>query len=255
MKYLLSLFLFLFVFATNAQIVTEKSNAQTKEKSEKSKANKEESKKKINRTNEKSGITIYAGVSPAYTYRTLKINKGLFAAPLGYREDEKAVWTTSYEVGVRSKIGKGFDFSIGAAFFKDRESFTYEKKDSVFDYTNTYRKLGFPLRIGYSYGKNISFYAALGIIPSAFLGMKREETILDINNDKKTEKSIHRDRYNTFLVDAVVDIGARFKLGQNVGIFILAEGRRQLTNNFNKQSPYIRKPFSIGLTAGLEIYL
>lgn len=255
MKYLFTFILLFIGYQSHAQIISDKQSTPPQ-----SEQTKKDSKKKIKPAKEKkqhikTGTTLYFGVSPAYTFRTLKINDGLFAQPLGLKADEKGAWTTSYEAGIRKDIAKGFDFSIGAAFLMNRETFTYEQKDSVYDYTNTYRQIGFPIRIGYSVGNNIQFFGAIGIIPSAFLSMKQSVTTLGINNVKKTTDTLYREKYNRFLIDAVIDVGIKIKLGSYVGAFILAEGRRQLINNFNHQSAFIRKPYAFGLNVGIEIYL
>lgn len=258
MKYFLTLLLFLTSSIVNAQIITEE--PQEKEATVKSNPKKEKHKdqkkvKKERTPKEKTGIEIYAGIVPSYAFRTLKINEGLFSKDIGYRSNEKGSWAVSYEAGIRTPLNKFLKLSIGAAFYLNKENYTYEKPDSVFNYTNSYRQIGFPIRLVFNYGDKISFYGGVGIIPSAFLSMKRLETTLDQFDNKVEEKSIHRDNYNFFLIDAVVDLGLQMKLGRNAGLYLLLEGRRQLTNSFDNQSPYIRKSFALGLNFGIEIYL
>lgn len=202
----------------------------------------------------KSGTEIYFGVSPSYTFRTLTTNDGLFAQPLGIREDEVGEWTTGFNAGVRSKIAKNLKLEIGVGYASNRESFDYSTADSVYSYINTYRHISFPIRIAYSYGNEISFYGGLGIIPKAFLGMKNEFTTLDINNKEKTTETIERDKFNFFLLDAVATIGTQIKFSENYGIFAMVEGRHQLTNTYTSQSAYIRKAYALGFNLGIEIY-
>ncbi|WP_107037907.1 outer membrane beta-barrel protein [Brumimicrobium mesophilum] len=202
----------------------------------------------------KSGTELYFGVSPSYTYRTLEINDGLFAKPLGYRTEEVGEWTTGFNAGVRSKVAKHLKLEIGIGYSSNRESYDFKETDSVFSYVNTYRHISFPIRVAYTYGDEISFYGGIGVIPKAFLGMKNELTTLDINNNENTVETIERDKFNSFLLDAVATIGTQIKFSENYGIFAMVEGRRQLSNNFNSQSPYIRKAFALGFNIGLEIY-
>ncbi len=216
---------------------------------------KENPKQKQDSLKPKNGIELFAGINPAYTFRTLKINDGLFAKPLGYREDEKAKWTSSYFLGVRTRLNHFLKFEIGAGYFQNAETYDFTSNDSVFRYTNTYRSIAFPIRIAYTYGEDISFYGGVGIVPKAFLSLKHEETTLDEFKKEQTEKTIIKDKMNMFLIDGVVTIGTQIKFGRNVGMFALLEGRYQLTNTFNNQSPYVRKPFSLGINLGIEIYL
>lgn len=245
-KYLVFLFFAISVIG-NAQIISDDAKTEKEKTPQKDKENED--------AKPKSGIEIFAGANPAYTFRTLKINDGLFAKPLGYREEEKAIWTTNYFIGVRSKLNKFLKFEIGAGFYKNGESYDFTTNDSVFRYTNTYRNISFPIRIAYTYGETISFYGGIGVIPKAFLSMKQEETTLNKFKKEQTEKTIVKDKLNMFLIDGVVTIGTQIKLGSSLGVFAMIEGRRQLTNSFNKQSPYIRKPYSFGINVGLEFYL
>ena len=203
----------------------------------------------------KTGTEIYFGVSPAYTYRTLEINEGIFAKPLGYREDEVGEWTTGFNAGVRTKLTDFFKLEIGVGYSSNKESYDFVSADSVFRYENTYRHISFPIRLAYSYGNEVSFYGGIGIVPKAFLSMKNETTTLDINGNENTEKTIEQDKFNFFMVDAVVSVGTQIKLSQHYGIYAMLEGRRQLTNNFTTQAAYVRKPFALGFNIGIEVYL
>src|SRR5690554_7444428 len=86
MKNYIIILLLISSFIGNAQIITSDPKKDKNEPVEK--------KAVIEKT--KSGIEIYLGVSPAYTYRTLSTNDGLFAQPIGYRENETAKWTTGF---------------------------------------------------------------------------------------------------------------------------------------------------------------
>lgn len=243
MKYLLILLLSAISIYGTSQIITNDNKSDEKDAVIGSKE-----------SNLKSGTEIYFGISPSYTFRTLTINDGLFAQPLGIREDEIGEWTTGFNVGVRSKIAKNLKLEIGVGYASNSESFDFTTTDSVYRYVNTYRHISFPIRIAYSYGDEISFYGGVGVIPKAFLGMKNEFTTLDINNNEKTVETIERDKFNFFLLDAVATVGTQIKFSEHYGIFAMVEGRRQLTNNYNSQSSYVRKAFAVGFNVGIEVY-
>lgn len=245
MRIFLLLPILLISLGATAQIVTDGSEP-TKE---------EETPREIKEPKEKNGFELYFSASPSYTFRTLKPNDNIFGQELGQREFEEAAWTTSFAAGIRSKINKNLLFELGVGYSSNRETFDYTETDSVFRYTNTYRHVSFPIRLAYTYGDEISFYGGIGVMPKAFLSLKRELTILDINGDESTEDLIIKDKYNFFVIDAMATIGTRIKLNPNYGIFAMVEGRRQLTNNYDEQGPYVRKPYALGFNLGFQIYL
>lgn len=245
MRKILLLPILLITFNSFSQIISDDSKS----------AEKTEPISEIKEKIEKSGFELYFGASPSYTYRTLAPNDNLFGQELGQRANENPSWTTSFAAGVRSQIHKNFIFELGVGYSSNRETYDFTQPDSVYRYENTYRHISFPIRIAYTYGEDISFYGGIGVIPKAFLSLKREVTTLDINGDESTEDIIVKDKYNFFLIDAVATLGTRVKLNPNYGIFAMVEGRRQLTNNYNEQGPYIRKPFALGFNLGIQIYL
>ncbi|RYM34504.1 hypothetical protein ERX46_03770 [Brumimicrobium glaciale] len=244
MKYILILLLSTTSIFGTAQIIT---NDKSPEEKEVVKVEKE--------IKPKTGTELYFGVSPAYTFRTLEINDGIFGQQLGYRENEVGEWTTGFNAGVRSQLTKNFKLEIGVGYATNRESYDFKETDSVFSYVNTYRHISFPIRLAYSYGDEISFYGGIGVIPKAFLSMKNELTTLDINNNENTVETIETDKFNFFLMDAVATVGTQIKFSEHYGIYAMVEGRRQLMNNYNSQSAYVRKAFALGFNVGIEIYL
>ncbi|PKR80419.1 hypothetical protein CW751_10135 [Brumimicrobium salinarum] len=231
----------------NAQIIT----PEQKEPEKKKKEQKTKEVKPI----QKSGTELYFGVNPAFTYRTLEQNEGIFGKPLGYRESEIGKWTTGFNAGVRTKLSKHIKLAIGIGYSSNRVHYDYTQKDSIFRYTNTYRHISFPINVAYSYGEDISFYGGIGIIPKAFLSMKNETTTLDDFDNEETQENIIRDPYQFFLIDVAAQIGTQIKFSPHYGVFFMVEGRRQLNNNFSKQGDFIRKPFAIGFNVGIEVYL
>ncbi|MFA5573428.1 MAG: outer membrane beta-barrel protein [Brumimicrobium sp.] len=256
MKKYLILSLSMIIFSVNAQIITnetETSNKKTKNKEEIN--HKKEKKKKTREQREKSGVELFVGVSPAYTFRVLQQTEGIFGKPLGIREKEEGKWTTGIHAGARSKLSENFKIEFGAGYYTNKETFDFEEKDTVFRYINTYRNLSFPIRIAYTFGGDISFYGGIGIIPKAFLSMKREETTLDINKQEVTDSWREMDKFNRFLLDGVVTIGTQIKLNKHYGIYAMVEGRYQLVDNYVKQAPHGRHPYSLGFHVGIEVYL
>lgn len=249
MKKLLLPITLLFVFASSAQIITE----EKKDSEEKN----EEVKEQEGSEAKKSGIEIYAGFSPAYTYRTLKENEGLFGDSLGERANEVGEWVSSFELGVRNDLSDNLQLQFGVGFARNRESYSYDstESDSVYRYVNTYRHISFPIRLSYEFGDEIAFFGGIGLMPKAFLSMKKVETMIDINNQENDYTTVEREGFNFFVVDAIGSLGTKIQFNPHYGIFATLEARRQLTNNFTDQESYIRKPYAFGFNMGIQIYL
>lgn len=250
MKNLLLIITLLSSYCITAQIVTNEEN-QSKE---------DESKDKIvekTESTEKSGVEFYAGVSPSYTFRTLTENEGIFGKPLGERENEIGEWISSFEAGIRNDLTNNLQLQIGVGFARNRESYSFEstETDSIYRYVNTYRHISFPIRLSYEYGEEIAFFGGIGLMPKAFLSMKKVETVIDINNQESDVTTIEREGFNFFVVDAIANMGTKIQFNENYGIYATLEARRQLSNNYDNQSPYIRKPYALGFNFGIQIYL
>ena len=202
-----------------------------------------------------SDTEIYVGISPMYTFRTLVTNEGLFGEEVGDRENEFGEWVSSYGVGLRSGISKHFllDFGLGVA--RNREAFSIDEPDSLFQYSSTYRHIAIPIQIGYTYGQEISFFTSIGVMPKAFLSQRKDILYRDEAGFDVDEKEIIKDEYQQFLVDAIGRIGFRFQANNNYGFYLMGEGFYQLTNNYTNQGPFVRKPYGVGLSVGFHVYL
>jgi hypothetical protein len=249
MKFLILLLTFIVSLSLSAQIITnDQGQSDRKEKQEKDKPTVPSS---------KSGIEIYAGFSPSFTYRTLQENDGIFGDPLGERENEIGEWVSSFEAGVRNDLNNNLQLQIGLGFARNRESYSFESADtdSVYGYINTYRHVSFPIRLSYEYGEEISFFGGIGLMPKAFVSMEKIETVIDINNQESDITSIVRDGFNFFVVDAIGSLGTKIQFNENYGIYAQFQARRQLSNNYDSQSPYTRRPYALGFNMGIQIYL
>jgi hypothetical protein len=206
---------------------------------------------------DKNGVEIYVGFNPAYTYRTLSENEGFFGEPLGERENEIGEWISSYEVGIRNELGGNFQLQLGVGFAQNRESYSFDSnaQDSVFRYVNTYRHISFPIRVNYVYGDAIALYGAIGVMPKAFLSLQNIETTLDINNQENDLTTIDKDGFNFIVLDVMATLGTKIEFNENYGIFAAVEARQQLTNTYANQSPYIRRPYALGFSFGIQVYL
>jgi len=239
----------LFSSAAFSQIISNSDKSEETEKEVVKETDKESS--------DKSGVEIYVGFNPNYTYRTLAENDGLFSQPIGERANEIGEWISSYEMGIRNDLGGNFQLQLGVGFAQNRESYSFEsnEQDSVFRYVNTYRHISFPIRVNYVYGDAIALYGAIGFMPKAFLSLQNIETTLDINNQENDLTTIDKDGFNFIVLDVMATLGTKIEFNENYGIFAAFEARQQLTNTYSNQSPYIRRPYALGFSMGIQVYL
>jgi hypothetical protein len=202
----------------------------------------------------KTGSEIYFGITPAYSFRSLKPNPGLFSKPLGARSEEKGKFGLSYNLGFRKTLNKVLFIDLGVAFLRYQEQFS-TTKDSTYAYVNTYRYIGIPLKLGVQFGDKFKWQVSAGIIPKMFLNEVQNIDYLDKNNLEQKKKLKFRDDFNFFTVDAVISAGFRWNFSRNVGFYFMPEARWQLSNTFQKQNGYIQKAFAYGFAVGLSILL
>lgn len=202
-----------------------------------------------------SDTELYFGISPMYTFRTLVTNEGLFGKEVGDRENEFGEWVSSYGVGLRSGLSQHLVLDMGFGVSRNRESFSINESDSLFQYSNTYRHIAIPIQLGYTYGEEISFFASIGVMPKAFLSQRRDILYRDQAGFEVDEKEIIKDGYQQFLVDAIGRVGLRLQANNNYGFYLMGEGFYQLSNNYTNQGPFNRRPYGIGLSVGFHVYL
>ncbi|MCC5924610.1 MAG: hypothetical protein JJT77_12565 [Crocinitomicaceae bacterium] len=201
------------------------------------------------------GTEFFIGASPMWTYRTLEVNEGLFAKPLGEKTNEEAQVVWSYFIGVRHEIQKRFLVNFGFGLSRNREFYSFETSDSLYEYTNTYRHISFPAQIGFTIGDELNFFITGGVAGKAFLSRRTDLRTREQGSLVRQEEIVTNQGFNLMLLDLIAATGIRFELDENYGIYFLLEAKRQLTNNFDHQAPHIRKAFGAGLHFGLHFYL
>lgn len=203
---------------------------------------------------EKSGDELYFGITPGYSYRSLEENPSLFGKPLGERGNEFGGWFYSFHLGYRTNLHKFVVLDIGFDFTRNGE-FYETPGDSVYSYKNTYHFIGIPLKIGFQYGDKLKLHVAGGLVPKMFLNQTTIETVETGFGGTEEIKTIYKDGFNFFNVDAVASVGVRWNVGRNIGIYVLPEARWQLLNTHGKQYAYIHKAVVFGISTGLTILL
>lgn len=202
-----------------------------------------------------SDSEVYFGVFTGRTDRVLKVNEGLFAGDINTRNGEESVIMSSFFIGFRSLIAKRMSLDIGFGFTRNGEVFSIDEPDSLLEYENTYRHLAFPLQLAYTSGEKDGPLLSIGVVPKAFLSKKIDLRFRDANESIREEEIIEKDGLESFYIDLTAAAGWRLKLSDSYGIYVLGRGMYQLTNNYDKQSPFIRNPWAIGIHFGIQVYI
>lgn len=207
---------------------------------------------------EKHGDEIFGGISHVYSYRTLKVREGLFAQPLGVRAEEKALWTSSLELGTRVKMNEKFMLEFGMEF--NRMGLQYRTPtDSVFvGYNQVIRGLTSPIRCVFqplTLGGNLVIQLGVGAAPRMFMASKF--TTIQLNSFGQEEEivTIEKNGFNYFNVDVLTNVGFRWNFGESLGLYFIPEFRYGLLDTYDKQRPYIQHNYALYLRWGLQFLL
>lgn len=192
----------------------------------------------------------YVAIAPQYTFRTLESSAAPFGKPLGQRNTEYGTWTNSFTAGVRSRLHNNFYLDFGAGYAANKEENSFARNDTSFLTTRTYRHFAVPLKLAYMTQGDLSFYAAVGLMPKAFISTlyTEDHTYNGVTRDKSI---VEKQGFNAFILDVTADVGLRVNMSSSFGVFAHVQARRQLNSNYSDQSAYIRKPYALGFNLGL----
>lgn len=205
---------------------------------------------------EYSDDEIYFSIEPAYSYRLVDVNPKFLTGNVDALENEESVVLTSFTLGLRKNVSDNLVFDIGFGFSRNGETFSYGSSDSLYEYSNTYRHLSFPVKFAFSIGDKLSWYFGVGLTPKAFLSLKKDlRYSTAFSSFVQEEEIVTRDGYNLFVVDASASIGVRVPLGDNAGLHLFTIGDYQLNNTYDSMSTIIRKAYRIGGAIGFYFKL
>jgi hypothetical protein len=108
-----------------------------------------------------------------------------------------------------------------------------------------------PVRLNYTIGKEIKFYAGAGLMPQMFTGYRQETqwTTSDSAKDSDTYKT--KSGYNSFVISALFNIGVTLDFQNGWSLLVSPEARIQLNSSYMSQDSYIHKARAYGVTFGL----
>jgi hypothetical protein len=61
-----------------------------------------------------------------------------------------------------------------------------------------------------------------------------------------------KDNYNYFNIDVVANLGVRWNLGRNLGVYFIPEFRYGLLDTYQKQTPHVQHMYGLYLRWGLQ---
>jgi hypothetical protein len=247
--YTLTALFLLATFLINAQVLI---GEDSKNKKTTSSAKKNKQKRDTSATN-LSTTAIYLVANWSNSSRILTENKGYFGKPLGYRANESPLNTWSFGIGIRSKITKHLLWDGGISFIQNGEQYTYKGTDTTFSYQTRYGYLSMPFRINYTiapFGDRFTFYAGVGLLPQMLFRYQNDSQWT--SGSKSGGESVStKIGYNSFVISALFNIGLLVKINNKWGCIISPEARIQFNSSYDKNSAYIHKNQSYGITVGL----
>ncbi len=207
----------------------------------------------VDSTKSPSGTSLILYTNWSSTYRSLKINEGLFGKPIAERADEKSASFWSYGIGFQSRISNHFTWEGGIALQRNGEKYSFEEKDTLYSYTSRYSYISMPIKLYYKTGKAFKLIAGVGIVPQIFLGYKQNVNWKNKNGVEGSGEIKETIGYNSFVLSSVFNLGVELEMNEKWGVFILPEYRIQLTNGYGEKKPYKHFARAIGLNMGLVI--
>lgn len=201
-------------------------------------------------------ISVYLGYAPTFSYRSLIENPSIFGEDLGLRVDEKAAWVHSGSLGVRANLHKYLMLDASFGYLEDGESYSFNSdiNDSTYSYKNSYRNFSVAIKLYAKYDlKKFSFYAGGGIMPSLFINQGEQINYNDNNGNPRESKNTYREGYNAFNLHVVGSVGVSYHFHKYASFYVMPEYRYGLFSTYQKQSAYVRKPFSLALHFGFSL--
>lgn len=231
--------------------------AQVELSKETTKKEKQKNKKEKSEVSEDGTTEVFLSLNGSFTTRKLISNDGFFGDSLGERANETGMFMMSYGIGLRNRINAHLKWEGGISFVQNGEqySFSSEIDDSTYAYDRTYRYIGMPLKLYYTYGNSIQLMAGVGVLPQMFLHQRERLNYKTAEGDSFEEEEKVKIGYNSFVMNAVFNLGANFMLGENWSITVLPEYRLQLTSSLMKNAPYKHYGRAVGLNVGITLHL
>lgn len=219
----------------------------------------QETTKKEKKEQEKSVVdgssVVFFTANWSHTNRKLIENDGFFGDSLGMRADEEGIGSWSYNLGVRTRIKNYLEWEGGLSFMTNGEKLKVSNEDTSFNYTTRYSFISMPIKLYYSYGEDIRFFAGAGVVPQMFMRTKQSISYLNEAGESVKEENVYKSGYTSFAFSVVFNLGVEISMGERLGLLILPEYKHQLTSTYVKNDSYKHYGRSLGVSFGLTMKL
>jgi len=244
---LMSSVLFL-TFSVRSQILIGEPNS--KEEKKKQKEQEKEIKDTL-KVQPDGNSAVYFVSNWSKTTRILESNGDLFGDTLGQRANEEPLNCWSFGVGVQNQINKNLMWDGGISYVRNGESYIFSGQDTSYSYQTFYSYFAMPLRINYTVGSDIKFYAGAGLMPQIFSSYRQERQWTTTADHKESESFKSKSGYNSFVISGLFNIGIMLNFQNNWSLLVSPEARIQFNSSYLKQDSYIHKSRAYGITFGL----
>lgn len=203
-----------------------------------------------------TGSTYYFTVLGQYTNRYFEDNSvyNIHAEKL----NETGMYLPGVTLGTVFKIKDKFALDAGLSYFGNGEQYHYEdpNSDSTFTYSNVYTQIGIPLKLRYTIGTDVQFYAFAGGMPLNILTIRRRSSYKSaegVQSEELFEK--FKQDFTPFNFMLMGGLGLNYYVNY-FGLTLNVEYRRHMGNTYSTDTfKRVHKMYGIGINLGLTYRL
>lgn len=201
---------------------------------------------------QKTDDEVFIGISNVWGSRTLQERDNLFGDSLGIRENETPLWTSSFEFGYRASVNPWMMAEFGIEFNQIGVQYVSPEEDEFLRYQRVKRSLSVPIRAVFQWGDRFLLQGGVGVAPKMFLSsLYTEVTKNQFGFEEETTEKL-KDNYNYFNIDVIANLGVRWNLGRNLGVYFIPEFRYSLLDTYQKQTPHVQHLYGVYLRWGVQ---
>ncbi len=198
---------------------------------------------------------LYFGTNWSRTFRVLEENGDLFGKPLGERANEIHQNRWSFGLGFRNRVHEHIQIEGGIGFVRNGEDYSFVGIDTSFMYQTTYSYISMPVKVYYTYGTDVRFFAGGGVVPQMFIKYKQEQQWVTSTNTPGKNSISKNNGLNSFVTSVVANVGVQLKYSESWSLYFMPEYRWQLSNSNSKNDAYKHFARALGFNIGFAYQL
>lgn len=247
----LKLVLFVLLFSTESfsQITNENKEPAKQEEQKEKKEKKEKTEKVV--SDSLSGTTYYLNWTGIQGFRNFE-DLSVFGSFTKWN-DQTPLFTQGINFGVIMPLTNNLSLDLGAAYFNHGEQYNYDDPDtdSSYSYLTKYQNLGVPLKLRFTYGDKLQFFAFAGIAPMNIIKRKRTIEYTSAVGARSELPEEIEESVSGFNLMASGGIGVNYYLNR-VGFTLYPEYRYHILNTYeNSNIPLKHNMYGLGVNAGI----